>query len=276
MSIVVLADNLSYLKNIPDDSISLIYIDPPYNTGKKQSRNKIKSILSEDGNVGFAGDKYERTVEGKYGSFDDSFEDYVGFLKPRLQEAHRILKSNGSMYLHINYREVHYVKIEMDKIFGRDNFINEIIWCHEFGAKSKSRWSAKHDNILFYAKNKNNYIFNFDKIPRVPYMAPKLVGAEKAARGKIVVDWWRETIVPTNSKEKQGYATQKPLRILNRIVEVSSNPGDLCMDFFAGSGSFGQSCLNLGRNCILIDNNPEAIRIMKRRLGQSYKIIMNS
>ena len=266
MNKIILGDNLECLKLIPNNSIDLIYTDPPFNTNRIQKRSKIKAVLSEEGNVGFAGDKYKRNIEGQYGSFEDSFDDYVGFLKPRLEEAYRVLKSNGSMYLHLDCREIHYIKIEMDKIFGRDNFINEIVWSYDYGAKSKSRWSAKHDNILFYVKDKKNYTFNFDKIPRIPYKAPALVGPEKAARGKIVTDVWEETIVPTNSKEKQGYATQKPLRILNRIVEVSSNPRDLCMDFFAGSGSFGKACQNLERKCILIDSNPEAIRIMQKRL----------
>jgi site-specific DNA-methyltransferase (adenine-specific) len=267
MNKIILGDNLEILKLIPDNSIDLIWTDPPYNTGKKfQKRNKIKAEISNNGNEGFGGEKYKRIIEGQYGSFKDSFDDYIGFLVPRLEEAYRILKSNGTMYLHLDYREVHYAKIEMDKIFGRDNFINEIIWSYDYGAKSKTRWSAKHDNILYYVKNKNDYVFNYDKIPRIPYKAPKLVGPKKAALGKIVTDVWTETIVPTNSNEKHGYATQKPLRILNRIVEVSSNPGDLCLDFFAGSGSFGEACKNHDREFIMIDNNPEAVEIMKKRL----------
>ncbi len=262
---VYFGDNLLLLKKIPDNSVDLIWTDPPFNTNKIQKRKKVKCTTTVS-NPAFS--DYNREYVGEYGSYNDKFDDYLGFLVLRLKECYRVLKENGSMYLHLNYREVHYAKVEMDKIFGRDNFINEIIWCHEFGAKSKTRWSAKHDNILYYVKDKNNYTFNYDKIPRIPYLAPKLVGPEKAARGKIVVDWWRETVVPTNSKEKQGYATQKPLRILNRIVEVSSNPGDLCMDFFAGSGSFGEACFENNRKCILMDNNLEAIEIMKKRFNK--------
>jgi len=260
-------DNLSILKTLDGDSIDLIYVDPPYNTGKIQKRNIIKSIKTPDGSKGFGGNNYDNEIIGHSGSFSDSFSDYVGWIRPRLEEAYRVLKQTGSMYLHLDYREVHYVKMVMDEIFGRDNFINEIIWSYDYGAKSKKRWSAKHDNILFYAKNKNKYTFNYDKIPRIPYKAPKLAGPEKAARGKIVTDCWEETIVPTNSKEKQGYATQKPLRILNRIVEVSSNPKDLCLDFFAGSGSFGEACFKNDRDCILIDSNQEAISVMKKRFN---------
>ena len=266
MNEIILGDNLSILKTIPNESINLCYTDPPFNSKKLQTRNKIKAIPSDDGNLGFAGDRYKRSIEGKYGSFDDSFEDYIGFMVPRLKEAYRVLKPTGSMYLHVDYREVHYLKIEMDKIFGRDNFLGELIWSFDFGAISRKKWTMKHNNILYYVKDKNNYTFNFDKIPRIPYKAPGLAGPIKAAKGKIVKSVWEETIVPTNSYEKQGYATQKPLRILNRIVEVSSNPGDLCLDFFAGSGSFGQACLNLGRDYILIDSNPEAIKIMQSRL----------
>jgi site-specific DNA-methyltransferase (adenine-specific) len=208
--------------------------------------------------------KYD-TIKNKF--FEDSFDNYLDFLIPRLKEAYRILKPNGTMYLHLDYREIHYAKIEMDKIFGRNNFLGEIIWAFDFGAISRKKWTMKHNNILYYVKNKDNYTFNFDKIPRVPYLAPGLAGFDKAAIGKIVKSVWFETIVGTNSKEKCNYATQKPLRILNRIVEVSSNPGDLCMDFFAGSGSFGEACKNLGREFILIDSNPEAIGIMKKRLN---------
>lgn len=269
MNKIYFGDNLEILKSLPDNCVDLIYTDPPFNTNIIQKRNKIKAVLSESGNIGFAGDKYDRLIDGQYGSFEDSFDNYIEFLHPRLQEAYRILKDSGSMYLHLDYREIHYAKIEMDKIFGRENFLGEIIWAWDYGAISRKKWTMKHNNILHYVKNKNNYTFNFDKIPRVPYKAPKLAGPEKAAKGKIVKSTWFESIVGTNSKEKQGYSTQKPLRILNRIVEVSSNPGDLCMDFFAGSGSFGEACKNHDRNYILIDNNPEAIEIMKRRLDIS-------
>jgi len=268
MRAVFLGDNLVYLKGIPSNSVDLIYTDPPFNTGKKQTRNKIKCTTNVP-NPTFS--DYDREVDGKYGSYEDKFDDYLSFLVPRLEECHRVLKDNGSMYLHLDYREVHYIKIAMDRIFGRDNFINEIIWSYDYGAKSKKKWSAKHDNIMFYAKNKKNYTFNFDKIPRIPYKAPDLVGPEKAARGKIITDVWEHTIVPTNSKEKQGYATQKPLGILRRIVEVSSNPGDLLLDPFAGAGSFGMAALEFDRDFIMIDNNKEAFDVMARRF-ENYQV----
>jgi site-specific DNA-methyltransferase (adenine-specific) len=262
---IILADNLQYMKTLPEAFVDLVYTDVPFNTKKQQKRTKTKGIKSEHGLDGFGGNKYVRVANGQYGSYQDSFDDYIGFLKPRVLEIFRVLKPNGSLYLHVDYREAAYVKIMLDEVFGRENFVNEIIWCYDYGAKSKTRWSAKHDNIFYYVKDRNNYTFNYDKIPRIPYVAPALVGPEKAARGKIVVDWWVETIVPTNSKEKQNYATQKPLRILNRIVEVSSNPGDVCLDPFAGSGSFGQAAYNFGRKFVLIDNNIEAFEVMKNR-----------
>lgn len=264
---IILADNLTYLKTIPDNSIALVYADPPFNTGRTQSRKAIQTTLSESGLTGFGGNKYERNDVGEYASFNDSFDDYIGFLKPRLNEVKRILAPNGSVYIHIDYREAHYVKILMDEIFGRDNFINEIIWAYDYGAKSKKRWATKHDNILFYAKDKNNYTFNYDKVPRIPYMAPKLAGPEKAAKGKAITDVWFHTIVPTNSREKCSYSTQKPLGILRRIVQVSSNPGDLCLDFFAGSGSFGMACAENDRKFIMIDNSEMAFNVMKKRFG---------
>jgi len=265
MNKIVLADNLKYLKEIQDNSIDLIYVDPPFNTKSTQKRTKIKTILSEDGLNGFGGNKYIRENDGEYGSYEDSYEDYIGFIKPRLEEAYRVLKSTGTIYVHLDWREVHYVKIEMDKIFERDNFLNSIVWSYDYGAKSKKKWATKHDDILVYVKDKDNYTFNYDKVPRVPYLAPALAGPAKAAMGKAITDVWWHTIVPTNSKEKQNYSTQKPLGILRRIVEVSSNEGDLCLDFFAGSGTFGAACVEFRRNFIMLDNNPQAFEVMKKR-----------
>jgi len=259
-------DNLQFLKSLPDKCINLCYIDPPFNTKKTQKRTNYKMVPDENGSVGFGGIKYKREaiVSTQY---SDTFDDFIGFLRPRIEETYRILKDDGCIYLHLDWREVHYAKIMMDEIFGRDNFMSEIIWSYDYGAKSKCNWAAKHDNILYYTKDKKHYTFNYDKVPRIPYLAPDLAGPEKAARGKAVTNVWTETIVPTNSKEKCNYSTQKPLRILRRIVDVSSNPGDLCIDFFAGSGSFGAACKELGRNCILVDQNPEAIKVMMKRFN---------
>jgi site-specific DNA-methyltransferase (adenine-specific) len=200
-------------------------------------------------------------------AFDDEFEDYLAFLEPRLVEAHRVLASNGSLYFHIDYREVHYCKVLLDGIFGRENFLNEIIWAYDYGGRTNKRWPAKHDNILYYARDAENYVFNAEAVDRIPYMAPSLVTEEKAARGKFPTDTWWHTIVSPTGKEKTGYPTQKPVEILRRIVLASSNPGDLVLDFFAGSGTTGAAAHELGRRFILADNNPEAVEVMRRRLG---------
>jgi site-specific DNA-methyltransferase (adenine-specific) len=262
---IYFGDNLEVLKSLKDETIDLIYIDPPFNTGKKQARKQIRVALDENGDrVGFGGNRYQTTVIGER-AYRDYFDDYLSFLEPRLHEAYRVLKADGSFYFHIDYREVHYCKILLDEIFGRDSFLNEIIWAYDFGGRSKTRWPAKHDNILYYVKDPENYTFNREEVDRIPYMAPGLVGKEKAARGKFPTDTWWHTIVGTNSKEKTGYPTQKPAGVLQRIVAASSKRGDLVMDFFAGSGTIGEVCLDLGRNFILVDNNPQAINVMHKR-----------
>ena len=215
---------------------------------------------------GFAGAKYS-VVRVASSQYADQFDDFVAFMTPRIEEAYRILTNDGSLFLHIDYREVHYVKVLLDQIFGRDSFINELIWSYDYGGKPKNRWPAKHDNILWYAKDPESYVFNYEAIDRIPYMAPDLVGPEKAARGKIPTDVWWMTIVPTNSKEKTGYPTQKPIKLLNRIVEVHSQPGDTVLDFFAGSGTTGVAAANAQRKFILMDSNPDAIRVMAERLS---------
>jgi site-specific DNA-methyltransferase (adenine-specific) len=259
-------DNLPIMKEMAAESVDLIYVDPPFNTGKKQARTQIATIRDEDGDrTGFQNRRY-RTIKIGTKAFDDAFDSFMDFLVPRLEEAHRLLKHTGSLFLHLDYREIHYAKVALDKIFGRECFINEIIWAYDYGARSKKKWSAKHDNILWYVKNPEDYCFNFEEMDRIPYMAPGLVGKEKAARGKTPTDTWWHTIVSPNSHEKTGYPTQKPIGVLNRIVKVHSKPGDLVMDFFAGSGTLGESAALLGRNAVLIDSNPEAIAVMRRRL----------
>ncbi len=266
---VILADNLDILAALPDDGVDLVYVDPPFNTGRVQSRTSIRAVRDEANGdrVGFQGNRY-RTIEVGTASYKDTFDDYLGFLEPRFREARRVLGPEGSFFLHVDYREVHYCKVLLDEIFGRDSFINEIVWAYDYGARSKSRWSAKHDNILWYAKDPERYTFNYDDIDRVPYMAPGLVGPEKAARGKTPTDVWWHTIVPTNGREKTGYPNQKPLGVVERIVRVHSNPGDLVLDFFAGSGTTGEAAAKLGRSFILVDDNPEAVCVMAKRLGR--------
>jgi len=264
---VYFGDNLPILQSMPAESVDLIYIDPPFNTGRVQARPRLRTIQAESGDrVGFGGRRY-LTVKLGHQAYADIFDDYLAFLEPRLREAYRVLKPHGSLYFHIDYREVHYCKVLLDSIFGRECFLNEIIWAYDYGARTRRKWPPKHDNILFYAKDPKHYIFNYDAVERIPYMAPGLVGPQKAARGKFPTDTWWHTIVPTNGSERTGYPTQKPLGILRRILQASSNPGDLVLDFFAGSGTTGAACLELGRRFILIDNNPQALAVMRRRFA---------
>jgi site-specific DNA-methyltransferase (adenine-specific) len=258
-------DNLAFLQFHYENSIDMIYIDPPFNTGKVQSRTSISTVRDAEGDrTGFGGQRYA-TLDLGTTSYVDTFDDYLGFIEPRLREAHRVLKPNGSFFFHIDPRESHYCKVLLDKLFGRENFRSEIIWAFDYGARSKKVWPAKHNTIFWYTKGKD-YTFNLDECDRIAYMAPDLVGPEKAAKGKTPTDVWWHTIVPTNGKEKTGYATQKPLGLIERIVKVHSNPGDVCMDFFAGSGTFGEACAKNGRSCILVDENPQAIDVMAKRL----------
>ncbi len=269
---IYFGDNLSILQSLPDASVDLVYIDPPFNTGKVQGRTQIQTVRDENGDrVGFGGRSY-KTISLGSRAYKDNYDDFLGFIEPRLIEAYRVLKPAGSLYFHIDYREVHYCKILLDDIFGRDSFINEIIWAYDYGGRSKRKWPAKHDNILYYARDPHNYTFNYEEVERIPYMAPGLVGKEKAARGKFPTDTWWHTIVGTNSKEKTGYPTQKPVGILRRIIQASSNPGDIVMDFFAGSGTVGEVCLELDRRFILIDNNSQAIEVMKKRFENRPEI----
>ena len=262
---IIFAENLGVLRELPSASANLIYIDPPFNTGKIQARTQIRTVASENGDrTGFQGRRYRTTAIGSK-AFVDVFDDYLAFLQPRLMEAHRILAGDGTLYVHLDYREVHYVKVLLDSIFGRDAFLNEVIWAYDYGARPKNKWPPKHDTILVFVKDPANYVFNCDEVDRIPYMAPGLVGPEKAALGKMPTDTWWHTIVPTNGREKTGYPTQKPVGILKRMILASSNPGDLVLDFFAGSGTTGEACSLTGRRFVLIDENPEAFQVMARR-----------
>lgn len=266
---VLFGDNLKLLKKMEQESVNLIYIDPPFNTGKVQSRTQLKTKQDIAGDrVGFNNKRYSSEVVGKK-AFNDKFENFIDFIEPRILEARRILANNGCLYLHLDYREVHYCKVLLDQIFGRESFLNEIIWAYDYGGRAKNRWPAKHDNILLYVKDPKNYVFNYEDIDRIPYMAPGLVGKEKAEKGKLPTDTWWHTIVSPTGKEKTGYPTQKPLGVLRRILTASSMPGDLVLDFFAGSGTTGAAALELNRKFILIDNNPEAIAVMKKRFHEA-------
>ncbi|MHC9044632.1 DNA-methyltransferase [Microbacterium saperdae] len=299
---IIEGDNLAAAATLPAASFTLIYLDPPFNTGRTQERQVVTarrtSTTPEEPSApaadeaeagesaadlrssgaeaaetageteirhGFHGHAYER-VRGMLRTYDDRFDDYGTFLMPRLEEAWRLLADDGTLYLHLDYREAHYAKVMLDAVFGRDSFLNELIWAYDYGAKSRRRWPTKHDTILVYVKNPRSYVFNADEIDREPYMAPGLVTPEKAARGKLPTDVWWHTIVPTTGREKTGYPTQKPEGILRRIIRASSRPGDRVLDLFAGSGTTGAVASALGRDAVLVDDNPEAVRVMRERM----------
>ena len=266
MNQIIHGDNLDVLKIFPNKCVDLIYIDPPFNTGKKKEMERTV-VNTHNKPVVFSECTVSPNVAARKMSFDDNIDDYLEFLYDRVAESYRLLKDNGSFFFHIDYREGHYCKCMLDKIFGRECFMNEIIWSYEWGAKSRKKWSTKHDNIFWYVKNKKNYTFNYKEVDRVPYLAPSLVGPEKAKRGKTLCSVWWNSIVPTNGKERTGYPTQKPLAILDRIVRVHTKPGDVVMDYFAGSGSMGEAAAKNGRSFILIDSNADAIKVMEQRLG---------
>ncbi|MCA1648125.1 MAG: site-specific DNA-methyltransferase [Chloroflexi bacterium] len=265
---IVLADNLAVLAVTPDDSVDLIYVDPPFNTGRRQTFERLRTVRDESGGdrAGFQGRRY-RTVRLGASSYLDVFDDYLEFLEPRLREFRRVLKPTGSVYVHLDYREVHYGKVLLDGIFGRACFLNEVIWAYDYGGRTQRRWPPKHDNILVYVKDPRQYYFDADAADRIPYMAPGLVGPAKAARGKRLTDAWWHTIVPTAGKERTGYPTQKPLGILRRIVKTSSPPGGLVADFFAGSGTTGVAAYEADRPFLLVDSSPDATAVMARRFA---------
>lgn len=265
-NLVVEADNLDALTRLPAGQFKMIYLDPPFNTGRPQRRQSLRTVRSPTGSrVGFKGQTYE-TIKGLLSSYDDSFSDYWGFLEPRLEEAYRLLSEDGTLYLHLDYREAHYAKVLLDALFGRESFLNEIIWAYDYGARSTKKWPTKHDNILVYVKDPEHFYFNNEEVDREPYMAPGLVTSEKAAKGKLPTDVWWHTIVSPTGKEKTGYATQKPEGIIRRMVQASTQSGDWTMDFFAGSGTLGAVARRLGRRFLLVDSSPAAIAIMRNRL----------
>ncbi|MEO6115675.1 MAG: site-specific DNA-methyltransferase [Pseudolysinimonas sp.] len=263
---IVLGDNLAVTALLPDAAFRLIYLDPPFNTGRVQRRQSVSTTRTPDGaRQGFGGNSYD-TVKGMLSSYDDRFDDYWAFLEPRLREAWRLLDEQGTLYLHLDYREAHYAKVALDALFGRDCFLNELIWAYDYGAKSTRRWPAKHDTILVYVKDPARYYFDSEAVDREPYMAPGLVTPEKVARGKLPTDVWWHTIVSTNGSERTGYATQKPEGVLRRIVQASSASGDHVLDFFAGSGTTGAVAQALGRRYLLVDESQDAVEVMRTRL----------
>ena len=269
--IVLLGDNLELLPELDDESFQLVYADPPFNTGRAQRRRTLATAADENGDrVGFGGRRYATTLLAE-SSYTDSFEDYLGFLEPRLRELRRVLARSGTLYLHLDYREAHYAKVFLDELFGRECFLNEIVWAYDYGARPRRRWPAKHDTILVYVRDPAHYWFDAEAVEREPYMAPGLVTAERAARGKLPTDVWWHTIVSPTGREKTGYPTQKPEGIVRRMVQASTRPGDWCLDPFAGSGTLGAVCAALGRRFVLMDSNPEAVAVAEARVAVSAR-----
>jgi site-specific DNA-methyltransferase (adenine-specific) len=265
---IILGENLEVLPGLREKTFQLIYIDPPFNTGRAQTRKTLRTVSDESGDrTGFTGRRYKTRLLAE-SSYLDDFEDYLAFLEPRLREARRLLAQSGTFYFHIDHREAHYCKLLLDEIFGRECFLNEIVWAYDYGARSKRRWPTKHDTILVYVKDATGYYYDAEAVDREPYMAPGLVTPEKVAKGKLPTDVWWHTIVPTSGREKTGYPTQKPEGIVRRMIQASTRSGDWCLDFFAGSGTLGAVAAKLDRRYVLIDSNPEAVRVMRERLGR--------
>jgi site-specific DNA-methyltransferase (adenine-specific) len=265
--LLIAGDNAMVMDRLPHGRFDVVYMDPPFNTGRAQARHTLSVAADADGDrLGFGGRRYSSRLLQTL-SYDDAFADYLGFLEPRLTAARGLLAAHGTLYFHIDYREAHYCKLLLDEIFGREAFLNELIWTYDYGAKPRRRWPAKHDTILVYVRTPGGHHFDADTVDREPYMAPGLVSAEKALRGKRPTDVWFHTIVPTNGREKTGYPTQKPEGVLRRMVAASSRPGGWCLDPFAGSGTLGAVCRELGRRFVLIDDSPIAVEVMRGRLG---------
>ena len=244
--LVIEGDNAAVLPLLPDGAFDLIYIDPPFNTGRERRRGEL--------------------------AYADSHADYLAFLRPRLEHARRLLAEHGTLYVHLDHREAHRVKLCLDEVFGERNFLNELIWAYDYGGRPRDRWPAKHDTILVYVRERGQHWFDTTEVEREPYMAPGLAGPEKAARGKVPASVWWSTIVHTTGREKTGYPTQKPEAVVRRIVAASSRPGGWCLDFFAGSGTLGAAAAQLGRHYVLVDSNPDAVGVMARRLAGVHTI----
>lgn len=256
-NLIVKCDSLKYVSTLPSESVQLVYTDPPFNTGHVQTN--ASAVIHKKAEIM---------------SYGDKFINYIDYLRQFMLEAHRVLSADGTLCIHLDWHEVHYVKVMLDEIFGRDNFLNEVIWHYDFGGRGKDRWPRKHDNILVYVKSVGEHIFNYDQIDRVPYMScvsktnSRFVTPEKAARGKTLTDVWWRSVIGTASKERTGYPTQKPLEIVERFVRMHSSPGATVLDFFAGSGTTGEAAFRQGRKFIMIDSNEKAISIMQKRFDR--------
>ena len=252
-------DCIDWLKEIPPASIDMCYIDPPFFTQRDFS---------------LFNDRW----------YDSDF--YIGYMKDRVKAIHRVLKPTGSIFLHCDWHSSHKLRFMLDQVFGEGNFRNEIIWCYTGPSKSSNFFPRKHDTIFFYTKG-GSYVFNKSKI-RIPYKRKTLSAGlgmasgkkskeeiKKAEtkwikKGKIIEDYWID--IPSGShiskKERTGYETQKPEKLLERIIKCSTNEGDVVLDCFGGSGTTAAVAKRLGRKFITGDISEESVRIIKERTNE--------
>jgi DNA modification methylase len=274
---LILGDNLDVLASLPDGSVDLIYIDPPFGTGTIRRGGHDSSHRYRD-------------VPG-----DPS--RYVAWLHERLAQSRRVLSSHGSLFVHLDYRTVHYVKVELDTIFGRDRFINELIWCYSVGGKSRRSFGRKHDTILWYSRTAE-YAFFPDavKVPRKSGSHMRVVQTEDGelvqektdrksgkvyryplSAGKVPEDWWTDIeILNRGDAERTGWPTQKPERLLERIIQSTTTPGALVADWFCGSGTTGVVAQRLDRRFVLVDRESHAIACAQARLEASGRALANA
>lgn len=241
---VHLGDILDLGENLP--TVDMIYIDPPFYTQRE------------------------------FKNFSDRWTDldeYLDELLRRVEVGWKLLKPGGNLLVHLDWRVVHHVRIRLDSIPGdAGEFQNEIIWKYNSGGASKARLARKHDTILWYTKSGADYTFNVVREP-YPY---EYSGKGFHPEGKMLSDVWTDIpIISTTGLERVGYATQKPLKLLERIIHIFSNPGDLVLDFYAGSGTTGVAAQGLGRSAILIDKNPEAVAKAEIRLSNAPMVEFN-
>lgn len=260
-------DNLQRLSQFPSDCIDLIYLDPPFFS------NRTYEVIWGD--------------EAEVRSFEDRWQGgiqvYVNWMRERVIEMHRVLKPTGSLYLHCDWHASHYLKVMLDEVFGENRFQNEVIWWYRGGGVSPKRWGRRHDNILFYSKGKT-WTFNVDPV-RTPYSEAsqeRLKYKARAFRGDRVYDNYEpnplgkhpddvfeiQPVMPS-SKARLGYPTQKPPKLMERIVLASSNPNDIVLDPFAGCGMALLAAQQHGRKWIGIDISPTAVELMKRQLQKA-------
>jgi DNA modification methylase len=270
------ADNLAVTGGLADGAVDLIYIDPPFGTGTvRRGGARGTGLLQGE-------------TPHHYRDVPDDPERFVTWIEPRLIESRRVLAPHGSLFVHLDYRAVHYVKVALDRIFGRPRFINEIIWCYSVGGKSRNMFGRKHDTILWYARTADHAFFpDAVRVPRkggshmrVVRTAEGALVQEKTDRrtgkvyrypvaaGKVPEDWWTDIeILNQSDRERTGWPTQKPERLLERILCAASAEGALVADWFCGSGTTAIAAQRLDRRFLIADCAAEAVACARDRLA---------